>query len=353
MGEVTEELIAKVEQHVASSAAAPITPQEKAVESSSEQPTPPVEKITVEVIAQQEELQEIPIEDETLTYAQKLTNEKEEEKIQAQTEVGKEAGVLTSEQLSQLAQAEALLSDKRLVQFKEFLDKGGNLVDFAKSVVGEDVNKASDEQLFDEYLASRNFSPERIEQEKEAFKSKTALEQELLVKPMRDYKKSEQEKKANDFINSVPDQRAQVSQAAQQAIQELDSLKGQYVGKKLDGVNVSETDYNEIVQDLKTGAIPAIPKVVNGQFAGYDVQRSIEMAHLWRNRNLIKKQHIEMGRTIGWNEYHKKRVKPSTQPTGAIPVIETTVSDALKELHENKGSGLLQDSIPYPAVKKN
>jgi hypothetical protein len=231
---------------------------------------------------------------------------------------------------------EQLLADPFFKAFVDYRKNGGtDIATFAKNIIGEDVSKLSDVDLYKRDLQSiGDISPEDIDEEIESFNLKSKIEQKRITNPIREQLKKQQEEAVKNF-SVAPNQNIEIrKQAAQVAAKELDTSVQALIGSKYNALYITP-EMGENIKNFVNNQSATSKYDDKGNFVGFDIADSIETAIFKLYKKNLQKATYALGKTQGMAEVLKERQRPNdnnTSLSNTIPASQMSVKEAAKQI---------------------
>lgn len=244
-----------------------------------------------------------------------------------------------------LQEYEQTLSDPLVSAFAEFVKSGNTDVnEFAKQVGALSVGELDVEAMYRMRAQEMGFEGEELEdavlEQLDKFNTMTRLERKDEENKLRSTYKSQSAERLKSFTERMANERSteqqRVAKIVESAEVELDEVLNKMAGQRWKSLVLDES----MVKNIRE-AIPAFAPLM-GKFdeqqklVGFDVKDGIEMA-IWKlyGKQLLKST-FDIGRTSGFDEAMKERIRPtatpgtSTAPTYPAKSTDESISDARK-----------------------
>lgn len=244
-----------------------------------------------------------------------------------------------------LQEYEQTLSDPLVSAFAEFVKSGNTDVnEFAKQVGALSVGELDVEAMYRMRAQEMGFEGEELEdavlEQLDKFNSMTRLERKDEENKLRSTYKSQSAERLKSFTERMANERSteqqRVAKIVESAEVELDEVLNKMAGQRWKSLVLDES----MVKNIRE-AIPAFAPLM-GKFdeqqklVGFDVKDGIEMA-IWKlyGKQLLKST-FDIGRTSGFDEAMKERIRPtatpgtSTAPTYPAKSTDESIADARK-----------------------
>lgn len=246
---------------------------------------------------------------------------------------------------SKVTDYEKILSDPLVSAFAEFIKSGNTDVnEFAKQVGAFSVGEMDIESMYRTRAQEMGFEGEELEdavmEQLDKFNSMTRLERKDEENKLRSTYKSQSAERLKSFTEKIANERVaeqeRVLKVVETAESELDDVLNKMNGQRWKSLVIDES----MIKTIRD-TIPALAPIMgkfddNQKLVGFDVKEGIEMA-IWKlyGKQLLKST-FDIGRTSGFEEAMKDRIRPTATPGGstapAYPskTSEESISDARK-----------------------
>ncbi len=322
---------------VTPSPAAPASPEPAAVTPA---PIEPDEKPVLEPVIAPPFNKEVPKLSEQQENYLKTIYEKTVAPTQA-APTQEDKGQISEEERVLIDEARNLLNDPLIKAVKEVREKGGDLQELVSFVGLENINKLPDEEILTRELKSLGRTEEQIAEEINNLfgedSTKSFLERKSIIDPLRKKQSDAQTQKLQTFVPTQPDNKAKIVEINNKAVQSLEGMKDDFVGKNILGVTINDEMWNNVKEAVVHGNGYAVPIIEKNQLKGYDLNRSIKFALFELYENEIAQANIELGKLVGFNELYKQRVRPSNENTASPELVHSpSVDAAVKGMQEKR-----------------
>jgi len=240
---------------------------------------------------------------------------------------------------------EKILSDPLVSAFTEFIKSGNTDVsEFAKQVGSLNVGELDIESMYRMRAQEMGFDGEELEdavmEQLDKFNSMTRLERKDEETKLRSTYKSQSAERLKSFTERMANERVEeqqrVSKVVETAENELDQVLDKMKGQRWKSLVIDES-MTKTIRDTIPALAPLMGKFdENQRLVGFDVKEGIEMA-IWKlyGKQLLKST-FDIGRTSGFEEAMKDRVRPTATPGGSTAPVypgkstDESLSDARK-----------------------
>lgn len=218
---------------------------------------------------------------------------------------------------------ESVLEDPLVSAFTEFVKSGNTDVnEFAKQVGSLNFGEMSVEDMYRMRAQEMGFGEDDLEdavfEQMDKFNSMTRIEKKDEETKLKSIYKSQSAERLKSFTEKVANKRseeqARVAAIVQSADAELEDTLSKMKGGRWKSLAIDEPMVNNIRE-----AIPALAPLMGkfddkNQLIGFDVKEGVEMA-IWKlyGKQLLKST-FDIGRTSGFEEAMKDRIRPSARP---------------------------------------
>jgi hypothetical protein len=256
---------------------------------------------------------------------------------------------------------ESILEDPLVSAFAEFIKSGNTDVnEFAKQVGALNFGELSMEDMYRMRAQEMGFEGEELEdavfEQMDKFNSMTRLEKKDEENKLRSAYKSQSAERLKSFTERTANERNAEQQRVNKIIEaadtELDEVLNKMKGQRWKSLVIDESMANTIRE-----TIPALAPLMgkfdqNQKLIGLDVKEGIEMA-IWKlyGKQLLKSTY-DIGRTSGFDEAMKDRIRPTPTPgAGGSPSVasksqDESISEARKAAaQKNSGRRSLFDVL--------
>lgn len=248
---------------------------------------------------------------------------------------------------------EKILNDPLVSAFAEFIKSGNTDVnEFAKQVGSLNVGEMDIESMYRMRAQEMGFDGEELEdavmEQLDKFNTMTRLERKDEESKLRSVYKSQSAERLKSFTERIANERTQeqqrVAKIVESAETELEEVLNKMNGQRWKSLTIDESMIKTI-RDAIPAFAPIMGKFDEGQkLVGFDVKDGIEMA-IWKlyGKQLLKST-FDVGRTSGFEEAMKDRVRPTATPGGSTAPAypsksaDESISDARKAAAQRASS---------------
>jgi hypothetical protein len=246
---------------------------------------------------------------------------------------------------AKLNEQEQILSDPLVSAFAEFVKSGNtDVAEFAKQVGSLNVGEMDVESMYRMRAQEMGFEGDELEdavmEQLDKFNSMTRIERKDEETKLRSVYKSQSAERLKSFTERIANDRQseqeRVAKVVESAETELDQVLDKMKGQRWKSLLIDES-MAKTIRDAIPAFAPLMGKFDEGQkLVGFDVKEGIEMA-IWKlyGKQLLKST-FDIGRTAGFDEAMKDRVRPTATPgvsqAPGVPAktSEESISDARK-----------------------
>lgn len=238
---------------------------------------------------------------------------------------------------AKLQEQEQILNDPLVSAFAEFVKSGNtDVAEFAKQVGSLNVGELDVESMYRMRAQEMGFEGEELEdavmEQLDKFNTMTRLERKDEETKLRSIYKSQSAERLKSFTERIANDRQaeqqRVAKVVESAESELDQVLDKMKGQRWKSLLIDES-MAKTIRD----AIPAFAPLMgkfdeNQKLVGFDVKDGIEMA-IWKlyGKQLLKST-FDIGRTAGFDEAMKDRVRPTATPgISQAPGVPAKTSD--------------------------
>lgn len=218
--------------------------------------------------------------------------------------------------------------------FIEFRKKGGSDINqFVKELGIVDVERMTPEQIFEADTKSLGLSEDGLAEEMERFNSLSEAQKLRETNPIKKQMIQDRDEKIKTFSAGVNKeaqaQEAFMNEAASVGKKVLGETLSKMEGKKYKGLLITSEMANEIKDYVSNNTVP---KIENGKFTGYDIEKSVRMAVLDKYEKQLLMANHQMGKTFGMDKALKLRLRPNRveSGTGGTPRLEITKKESVE-----------------------
>lgn len=238
---------------------------------------------------------------------------------------------------AKLQEQEQILNDPLVSAFAEFVKSGNtDVAEFAKQVGSLNVGEMDVESMYRMRAQEMGFEGDELEdavmEQLDKFNTMTRLEKKDEETKLRSIYKSQSAERLKSFTERIANERQaeqqRVAKVVESAESELDQVLDKMKGQRWKSLLIDESMAKTIRE-----AIPAFAPLMgkfdeNQKLVGFDVKDGIEMA-IWKlyGKQLLKST-FDIGRTAGFDEAMKDRVRPTATPgISQAPGVPAKTSD--------------------------
>lgn len=312
-----------------------------------------IKNADVEDLEEEEELEELSDEDrqyiEELQGKKKKDNTQKEEKTEGEEKKpSKKRSAEDDEEViiykTKASEYEKILTDPLTKAFLEFRKDGGeDINEFAKKVGLVDIKSFTPEQLREQELRSLGeLTDDEIKEAMERFSDLPKEEKLLLTKDIKSRLIKERDEKLTTFSSNVSKQAQEAEafqrQAITKGVQELDERLSKMEGTKYRGLLVTPEMANEIKQYVTR--TPAVKTDEQGNFIGYDIEKSVHNAMYINYGPEMIKVAAKMAKAYAMDKALKLRQRPNKMESvpSQIPTVKKDIRDYAKEAGNDQWS---------------
>lgn len=255
----------------------------------------------------------------------------------------------------------AIENDPFVSSYLQWKAAGGkDINEFSASVSIPSLVGGSDEEKYQNFLKIKypEFGAEDIEEAVSEFKTLSKIDRIEKVKSIeKEYAKMRDEK-LNNFTVRNKEQAEQVQRATQfrdekvrEAAAELRERSEKLKGTSFYGYVLQDKDVAEIEQAVMNRAVSKVDD--KGNFAGYDISKSIEEAVRLNDRlfKRILKENYLQGMTAGEHAALDQRKRPAADSADVSLSPQTTKQDAKKSALDNFGKKTTRGKLETSPLK--
>jgi len=246
---------------------------------------------------------------------------------------------------AKLNEQEQILSDPLVSAFAEFVKSGNtDVAEFAKQVGSLNVGEMDVESMYRMRAQEMGFEGDELEdavmEQLDKFNSMTRIERKDEETKLRSVYKSQSAERLKSFTERIANERQseqeRVAKVVESAETELDQVLDKMKGQRWKSLLIDES-MAKTIRDTIPAFAPLMGKFdENQKLVGFDVKDGIEMA-IWKlyGKQLLKST-FDIGRTAGFDEAMKDRVRPTATPgvsqAPGVPAktSEESISEARK-----------------------
>jgi hypothetical protein len=239
---------------------------------------------------------------------------------------------------SKLQEYENTLNDPLIAAFAEFVKSGNTDVnEFAKQVGDLSVGEMDIEDMYRARAVEMGFDGDDLDdavmEQLDKYNSMTRLERKDEENKLKSLYKSQSAERLKSFTEKITNQKQaeqqRMNEIASHADKELDEVLNKMKGQRWKSLLIDESMANNIKETIPAMAPLMAQLDDNNRLTGFDVKEGIEMA-IWKlyGKQLLKST-FDIGRTAGFDEAMKDRLRPSsTTGSSASPAVP---GNSLKE----------------------
>lgn len=239
---------------------------------------------------------------------------------------------------SKLQEYETTLSDPLIAAFAEFVKAGNTDVnEFAKQVGEFSVGEMDIEDMYRARAVEMGFEGDDLDdavmEQLDKYNSMTRLERKDEENKLKSLYKSQSAERLKSFTEKITNQKLEeqqrMNEIASKADKELDEVLNKMKGQRWKSLLIDESMANNIKETIPAMAPLMAQLDDKNRLTGFDVKEGIEMA-IWKlyGKQLLKST-FDIGRTAGFDEAMKERIRPSsTTGSSASPAVP---GNSLKE----------------------
>lgn len=239
---------------------------------------------------------------------------------------------------SKLQEYETTLSDPLIAAFAEFVKSGNTDVnEFAKQVGEFSVGEMDIEDMYRARAVEMGFEGDDLDdavmEQLDKYNSMTRLERKDEENKLKSLYKSQSAERLKSFTEKITNQKLEeqqrMNEIASKADKELDEVLNKMKGQRWKSLLIDESMANNIKETIPAMAPLMAQLDDKNRLTGFDVKEGIEMA-IWKlyGKQLLKST-FDIGRTAGFDEAMKERIRPSsTTGSSASPAVP---GNSLKE----------------------
>lgn len=239
---------------------------------------------------------------------------------------------------TKLQEYENTLNDPLIAAFAEFVKSGKtDVAEFAKQVGDLSVGEMDIEDMYRARAVEMGFEGDDLDdavmEQLDKYNSMTRLERKDEETKLKSIYKSQSAERLKSFTEKMSNEKQaeqqRMNEIASKADKELDEVLNKMKGQRWKSLLIDESMANNIKETIPAMAPLMAQLDEKNRLTGFDVKEGIEMA-IWKlyGKQLLKST-FDIGRTAGFDEAMKDRIRPTTTTgTSASPAVP---GNSLKE----------------------